>query len=1066
MSNPIHSPGRLLAPRCPHTRMPRWLPRRWRYWPLAAFALLGLPLLAVAGEPVDLDNAELAKRLLATSSAAASELVIPVGPDYPRARIQLQRFDLGAAQAERRAALAKSGITVIPDRRLHFVGRSLDRPDIRVGLSLNPDGSGLRGFVSRPQGLFLLTGDAAAKAPGSAPRLTLQRYAGRSAERLAADQRASLLADAKANGPIRVVLGLRWPFTPAGELDAAAVEDQQFAIAALQHWALSELGLGNHDTTIRYAHVPYLAVTLDAAALLRAAASAEIDLLQADTHNRPSIITSTAKVGATQAWSDGFTGSGQTIAVIDSGIRTDHFFFPSGKIVYEACFSNGNCPVGGNLTGANEATGAGAGTNCPQFNPDDNTAMCGHGTHVAGIAGGNLRTQLAHYRGVAFGASLMSFRVLNADGGLSGANVVRSLDAITDLAGSFSIAAVNISSGTNVVYSDQTTCDAVSQSHTDSVANLYSLGIAVVAASGNDFQKAGIDHPACMPQVISVGMTRKEDDVIPSRSNSAPFLDLLAPGSAAVEDPADHCQGAGICSAVPQAQGQLEWGIGTSQAAPHVSGAFAVMRQKVPAASIDSMLAALKSTGTLLDDPATVAVEQFPRINLAAALAQLTPPTQATLTVQKTDFGLVTSTPAGITCGDNPNQTTCSADFALGQQVTLTATATHGPFSHWSGDADCSDGVVTMSADRNCTAHFSQAMLSITVQKIGTGTGRVTSTPAGIDCGSSCSASFALFSSVTLNAVADVGSSFTGWQGDAACDDTPISLSSSLSCQAEFSLDAPAGPDPLVHRLDFEPPRYAGSEAGVDLNGQQDFINPVPESSQSVSVFSHTGQPLLLPTHASGGLQFAGGSGPAGGFFLRSQTRFGFASSDTAECSIDANCSAPDICRSGRCVFPRIWNLCFDLAVSNQGPRPAPATIASLSLLEGSDNVLILRADWVDRETTASWDARVLGYDAAGVARTATCASALSATQWWRWCTRIDVRNNRALSCELKPLGGAAVSRTSELSGHYVFGGAGALASPDALRLFIGGDSAVAGNGAGFDNLGLSAIVIFADSFD
>ena len=75
-----------------------------------------------------------------------------------------------------------------------------------------------------------------------------------------------------------------------------------------------------------------------------------------------------------------------------------------------------------------------------------------------------------------------------------------------------------------------------------------------------------------------------------------------------------------------------------------------------------------------------------------------------TLTVAKggTGIGTVTSEPEGIDCGAN-----CQARFDFGSVVTLTRTADSGSsFSHWTGDADCSDGKVTLDANKTCTAVF------------------------------------------------------------------------------------------------------------------------------------------------------------------------------------------------------------------------------------------------------------------------------------------------------------------------------------------------------------------------
>ncbi len=77
-----------------------------------------------------------------------------------------------------------------------------------------------------------------------------------------------------------------------------------------------------------------------------------------------------------------------------------------------------------------------------------------------------------------------------------------------------------------------------------------------------------------------------------------------------------------------------------------------------------------------------------------------------------------------------------------------------------------------------------QALLTVT--KSGTGTGTVTSNPAGINCGSICSAAYDGNTSVTLTAIPATGSVFVGWSGDADCSDGSVTMNANKTCTATF----------------------------------------------------------------------------------------------------------------------------------------------------------------------------------------------------------------------------------------------------------------------------------------
>jgi hypothetical protein len=167
------------------------------------------------------------------------------------------------------------------------------------------------------------------------------------------------------------------------------------------------------------------------------------------------------------------------------------------------------------------------------------------------------------------------------------------------------------------------------------------------------------------------------------------------------------------------------------------------------------------------------------------ATFNLIPTNTLTIATAGTGTGAVTSSPAGINCG-----ATCGASFTSGQGVTLTATPASGSlFAGWTGDADCSDGSLTLSADRSCTATFSLIPPStLTISKTGTGSGTVTSNPAGMDCGAICSAPFASGQVVTLTAMPEAGSAFAGWSGNADCTDGSVTMSTNRSCVARFDI--------------------------------------------------------------------------------------------------------------------------------------------------------------------------------------------------------------------------------------------------------------------------------------
>jgi len=157
------------------------------------------------------------------------------------------------------------------------------------------------------------------------------------------------------------------------------------------------------------------------------------------------------------------------------------------------------------------------------------------------------------------------------------------------------------------------------------------------------------------------------------------------------------------------------------------------------------------------------------------------------LTKSGNGSGTVTSNPSGITCGAD-----CSETYNFGTSVTLTATsATGSTFTGWSGGGCSGTGTctVTMDASKSVTATFDIQTFTLTLTKSGSGSGTVTSSPTGVDCGSTCSKSFSVGTSVTLTATPSSGSVFAGWSGG-SCSGTgtcTVTMNADTSVTATFN---------------------------------------------------------------------------------------------------------------------------------------------------------------------------------------------------------------------------------------------------------------------------------------
>lgn len=200
--------------------------------------------------------------------------------------------------------------------------------------------------------------------------------------------------------------------------------------------------------------------------------------------------------------------------------------------------------------------------------------------------------------------------------------------------------------------------------------------------------------------------------------------------------------------------------------------------------------------------------------------------------VSGTGFGLVSSQPAGIDCDTQGGATACEAQFPRGSQLVVTAQPNvvfgASMFTAWragpcSGSADPVCSFEVNAAQFALDAEFSPARHELAVAIRGSRPGRVYSSPAGIDCGPTCTASFENRVPVTLTATtSDVNAGFVAWGG--ACGDVVPSCVLNLQAPAlveayfaplEGRLELATSGDGLGQITAVSPPLRCGSGATV-----------------------------------------------------------------------------------------------------------------------------------------------------------------------------------------------------------------------------------------------------------
>jgi subtilisin family serine protease len=310
-------------------------------------------------------------------------------------------------------------------------------------------------------------------------------------------------------------------------------------------------------------------------------------------------------IGQPAAATAGYTGAGTTVVVLDTGVNYTNPAF-------------GGCTAPG--VPAATCKVVAAFDVAPSDNSMDDT---GHGTNVAGIVAA-----------VAPGANLAVLDVFTPGTGAYATDIIAGINWAIANQALYNIKSINMSINWTKKYTSSCTLSWA----TAPFASARAAGILPVVSAGNLGWTDGVAEPACAPGAVSVGAVYSANwgsrtyaattmmkgctdaatsaDKIACFSDSASLMTMFAPG------------------AVITAAGSSY--VGTSQAAPHVAAAIAVLRAPgaAPADTAAQTVTRLTSTGTSIKDSRNGLTK--PRLNLTAAVNSINSPTNTTKTALRT----------------------------------------------------------------------------------------------------------------------------------------------------------------------------------------------------------------------------------------------------------------------------------------------------------------------------------------------------------------------------------------------------------------------------------------------
>ena len=394
----------------------------------------------------------------------------------------------------------------------------------------------------------------------------------------------------------RVVIFLDLPAVPAGQMarlkeDVFRVQDQVLALLDPEDLKVSH----------RFQTIPSLAGEITAAGIEKLARHPGVLRVDLDVPTHAHLAQSVPLIRADQIQALGHSGEGITVAILDTGVDTDHPDL-SDDIVGQECF----CSVPCCPNGSSRQSGTGA--------AEDGH---GHGTNVTGIVTSN---GLISPVGVAPDAGILAVKVLGDDGSGYVSDITAALDWI--YASAPGVKAINMSVGGGLFTGNCDNAAAWTMALSRAINNLRDRGTLSFASAGNDASATQMIAPACIANAISVGAvydayiggvaysvctdTTTYADKVTCFSDSNSTTDVFAPGAAILSD------GRG---------GTVSVMYGTSQASPHAAGCAADLLSAAPTLTPAEIEAALEASGVPVTNPRNGLT--FPRIDCLGALESL-----------------------------------------------------------------------------------------------------------------------------------------------------------------------------------------------------------------------------------------------------------------------------------------------------------------------------------------------------------------------------------------------------------------------------------------------------------